>query len=95
MGVIYTVVETALLNGANPLLYIEFLLEKAPDYMDIDDYGRLEELMPWSDAWKAWRDSKMQERMEMWIPPSDKKPHYRPYDMREAAGSVPGNEAVV
>jgi hypothetical protein len=95
LGVIYTVVETARLNGANPLLYLEFLLQKAPDYMDVKDYNRLEELMPWSDVWKAWRDAKTQERMEIWIPPSDPKPHYRPYNRKEATGSSPGNEAAV
>ena len=79
LGIIYTIVETARLNKANPFLYLEFLLEKTPEYMDRTDRTRLQELMPWSEEWQAWLNEKSLERMRMWIPPSEKKPHYRPY----------------
>lgn len=80
LGIIFTVVETARLNKANPLLYLEFLLEKAPEYMDTTDRSRLQDLMPWSEIWQAWVGKKTLERMKMCIPPSDKKPFYRPYE---------------
>ena len=93
LGIIFTVVETARLNQANPLLYLEFLLEKAPEYMDITDRSGLQELMPWSEIWQAWLDEKTLERTRMWIPPSDKKPHYRPYEKDKASESCSGTTA--
>ena len=74
---VYSIVETACQNGANPLLYLQFLLEKTPDYMELTDRNRLEELMPWSGQWHDYEKKKIQERLEMGIPVSQEKPHYR------------------
>lgn len=82
LGIIYTIVETARLNGANPLLYLEFLLEKTPEYMDITDRSRLEELMPWSDQWGKYMEEKIHSRIDQMLPPSQEKPHYRPYQKK-------------
>ena len=87
--------ETARLNGANPLLYLEYLLEKTPEYMDFVDRNRLKELMPWSDEWRSWVEAKSRERMKMWIPPSDPKPDYRPYNKKKEAGPIPDIAAAV
>ena len=76
-AIVYSIVETANQNGANPLLYLQFLLEKTPDYMELTDRSRLEELMPWSEKWHEYENSKIQERQEMGIPASQEKPHYR------------------
>ena len=95
LGIIFTVVETARLNGANPLLYLEFLLVKTPEYMDITDRSRLDELMPWSDVWRAWLETKTQERMKLWLPPSDEKPYYRPYNKKKPMESDSGKTAAV
>ena len=95
LGIIFTVVETARLNGANPLLYLEFLLVKTPEYMDITDRSRLDELMPWSDVWRAWLEAKTQERMKLWLPPSDEKPYYRPYNKKKPMESDSGKTAAV
>lgn len=95
LEIIFTVVETARLNNANPLLYLEFLLEKTPAYMDITDRSRLEELMPWSDVWRAWMEKKTRERMKLWLPPSDEKPYYRPYHKKKPVEPDPGNAAAV
>lgn len=95
LGIIFTIVETARLNGANPLLYLEYLLEKTPEYMDFVDRNRLKELMPWSDEWRSWVEAKSRERMKMWIPPSDPKPDYRPYNKKKEAGPIPDIAAAV
>jgi hypothetical protein len=76
-AMVYSIVETACQNGANPLLYLQFLLEKTPDYMELTDRNRLEELMPWSGQWHEYEKKKIQERLEMGIPVSQEKPHYR------------------
>ncbi len=76
-AIVYSIVETACQNGANPLLYLQFLLEKTPDYMELTDRSRLEELMPWSRQWHEYEKKKIQERLEMGIPVSQEKPHYR------------------
>lgn len=44
---IYSLVETAKRNKANPLMYLTYLLEKAPMYMGMPFRDeRLKELMP-------------------------------------------------
>ena len=77
MAIAYSIVETAKQNDANPLLYLQFLFEKTPGYMELTDRSRLEELMPWSEQWREYENSKLQERQEMGVPESQEKPHYR------------------
>ena len=76
----YSMVETAVMNKANPLLYLQYLLEKVPGYMDLPSGStRLEELMPWSDNYRKYEEQQMKEAMEKAMPKSQERPHYRPY----------------
>ena len=45
--------------------------------MELTNRSRLEELMPWSEKWHEYENSKIYERQEMGIPASQEKPHYR------------------
>ena len=59
--IIYSLVETARRNKANPLIYLTYLLEKTPEYMDLPLRDpRMNELMPWSEVYKEFekRDGK-------------------------------------
>lgn len=64
---VFTVLATAMENGADPRIYFAFLMRKVPELLrahgidpnmkEIDksiDYGFLDELMPWSDTYKAF-----------------------------------------
>jgi len=78
--IIYSLVETARLNAANPLLYLNYLLEKVPDYLELSPYDpKIEELMPWSDRYRQYEKDKLKTSLEQLNIVSQKKPYYRPY----------------
>lgn len=47
---IYSIVTTAKMNGLNPRLYLEWLLETLPNTADLDDNDMLDQFLPWSDG---------------------------------------------
>ena len=54
----YSIVETAKANKVNPYEYIKYLLEKIPEHLDekgnVADPECIKDMMPWSDAVKAY-----------------------------------------
>ena len=78
--IIYSMVETARHNAANPLIYLNYLLEKGPDYLDLSPYDpKIEELMPWSDRYRQYEKDKLKASLEQLNIVSQEKPYYRPY----------------
>lgn len=76
---IYSLIETARKNEANPQLYLKYLLEKVPEYLDLpSNSSKLEELMPWSSVYKKYEDDEMSKAMEMMQIIKQEKPPYRP-----------------
>lgn len=63
MSFFYTLIESAKVNGLDPLLYLKYVFL---NYVEAERHGRLEELLPWrltnevmQDAEdKYWRDGK-------------------------------------
>lgn len=52
-AVVYSITETAKLNGLNPYYYLKYLLEELPNRTDIDGHvspSDLDDLLPWSDS---------------------------------------------
>ena len=47
-AIIYSIAETAKVNGLKPYDYFEHLLTEIPKHLDDTDRGFLEELLPWS-----------------------------------------------
>ena len=45
---IYSITTTAKMNGLNPRLYFEWLLETMPNIANLDDKGVLDRFLPWS-----------------------------------------------
>ena len=93
---IYSLIETARRNGANPLLYIKYLLEKTPSYLELPSGSpKLEELMPWSETYRTYEESETQKSVEMCMPKSQKRPHYRPWQILDEQDEKPSQlEAV-
>ena len=64
---IYSLIETAKLNGVNPYYYLRYVLERMPSIplFTRDDSSILEELMPWSsqlqDAIRSYEKEKGKE----------------------------------
>ena len=50
----YSIVETAKANGVNVLLYLRYLLEEMPKHKGQLDRSYLKDMVPWSDAFKAF-----------------------------------------
>ena len=88
MTIAYSMVETAVLNRANPLVYLKYLLETVPKYMKLPSGNdQLEELMPWSEAYLRYEKAQLREALNSIMPPPQKKPHYRPYLKKEEPGT--------
>ena len=56
-AIIYSMTETAKLNQADPQLYLQYLLEKMPAYMDSVTRGFLDDMLPWSDRYREYEKS--------------------------------------
>lgn len=57
-SMMYTIVETAKANGANPYLYIKYILEKIPALVDekyeVKDKTALDAMLPWSKEYRQY-----------------------------------------
>ena len=53
-AILYTLVETAKANNADPYYYLKYLLDSMPAHMDDHDRSFLADMMPWSDRFKAY-----------------------------------------
>ena len=49
-ALVYSIVETAKVNGLNPFRYLEFLLTEMMEHEEDTDYGFLDDLLPWSES---------------------------------------------
>lgn len=74
-AIIYSLVETAKSNGANPYYYLKYLLEKAPS-SSMPDFSDsfMEDLMPWSEDYKAYEKAERQKIFDVFAKLSDKEP---------------------
>ena len=75
MAVLYSLAETAKANNADVRLYFQYLLEKVPQYQDLNgavkDEAVLETFTPWSDAYRQYEKEQKQtaaERFQMMFP---------------------------
>ena len=83
-------IETARQNNANPLLYMKYLLEKTPSYMDIpSNSDRLEELMPWPEVYRKYEEEELKRSMETVLLHSQDKPYYRLSDKKNRSHAQP------
>ena len=75
LAIMYTIVETAKSNGADVYFYLKYLLEKTPASPDLI-MGRkyLDELMPWSEAYRNYERKQKQLLLDICLPPSEVEP---------------------
>ena len=75
MTIAYSMVETAVLNRANPLVYLKYLLEKAPATSMLEPGPKyMESLMPWSEEYKKYEQEQKQMLIDLYLPPSEEDP---------------------
>ena len=75
--IIYTLVETARKNGADPYYYLKFVLEKMPGHLDGKDRSFLAEMMPWSDAYRRYESAERNRPFRASVPESQTCPSRR------------------
>ena len=54
MAIIFTLVETAKANQVHPYYYLMYLLKKMPGHMEDTCFDFLGDMMPWSEAYRAY-----------------------------------------
>lgn len=74
-AIMYTLAETAKDNGASVYYYLKYLLERAPLSPELEIGEKaLDDLMPWSEAYKAYEAEQKELVHRNCLPPSDKEP---------------------
>lgn len=61
LAIACTIIETAKANGADPYYYMKFLLEKMPAHMDGNSMDFLDDMMPWSERYRAYEKTALAE----------------------------------
>lgn len=61
---LYSLVETAKANGADPYYYLKYLLDMMPAHMDDHDRSFLADMMPWSEAFKTYAEKEKAELIQ-------------------------------
>ena len=84
-AVVYSLVETAKANDADPYLYLQYLFEQMPGHMEDTDYTFLKNMTPWSESYRAYEAARKAERMTFRFP--EKELH--PPEQRRSARKKP------
>ncbi len=75
LAIMYTIVETAKSNGADVYFYLKYLLEKTPASPELVMGKKyLDELMPWSEAYRNYEKEQKQLLLDICLPPSEEEP---------------------
>ncbi len=74
MVTIFTLIETARANGADPYFYLKYLMEQMPKHLY--DKGReyMPDLMPWSDVYRRYESTERLNQVRAQAPPSNERP---------------------
>lgn len=56
---LYSIVETAVACGTNVYHYLKYLLEEVPKYLSGTELEFLEDMLPWSDAYRSYEADAM------------------------------------
>lgn len=74
-AIMYSLVETAKMNGADTYFYLKYLLERTPSSPELQvSHKYLDDLMPWSEAYKAYEAAQKKALCMERIPPSEDDP---------------------
>lgn len=75
VAIMYTLVETAKENGADVFFYLKYLLEKTPASSELKIGKKyLDDLMPWSEAYRKYEEQQKKQLLDTCLPPSEKEP---------------------
>ena len=72
--ILYTLVETAKANGADPYVYIKYLVNELPKYLDGTDRSFLDDMMPWAEKYQAYEREQRRLHADERVPESSAPP---------------------
>lgn len=73
--IIISLIETARANGVDPYYYLCYLLTMLPLHIGEKDEEYMDDMMPWSETYRAYEKNEKQRLVHLLSPPeSDKKP---------------------
>ena len=74
MVTVFSLIETARANGADPFYYLKYLMEEMPKHLY--DKGReyMPDLMPWSDVYRRYESTERLNLVKAQAPPDNEKP---------------------
>ncbi len=77
MAVIFSLIETAKANRADPYYYLKYLLEQMP--IHLYDRGKesefMPDMMPWSQRYRCFEAEEKENLVKAQAPPGNEKPH--------------------
>lgn len=74
MAVIFTLIETAKANQADPYYYLKYLLEQMPQHLYDEGVEYMPDLMPWSHRYRCYEAEEKEKLVKAQAPPGNKKP---------------------
>ena len=94
-AIMYSIVETAKANNVTVLYYLHYLFEQMPLRCQRGDKNFMADMMPWSEAYKAYERHKQKQRQSMFdqlfpIPDRPKTPRKKPR-MTSQTDTEPGH----
>ena len=57
--IVYSLIETAKANGANPYYYLKYLLEEMPGHMEDKGRSFLEDMLPWGKRYRDYEETQI------------------------------------
>lgn len=75
---LYSIVETADANGAHVYYYLKYLLEEVPKYLNGTKLEFLEDMLPWSDAYRSYETAALSRPALFQTPLSQETPPRTP-----------------
>ena len=74
MVVIFTLIETAKANLADPYYYLKYLLEQMPQHLYDQGTEYMPDLMPWSQRYRCYEVEEKENLVKTQAPPGNEKP---------------------
>ena len=74
MVVIFSLIETAKANQADPYYYLKYLLEQMPQHLYDPGTEFMPDLMPWSQRYRCYETEEKEKLVKAQAPPGNKKP---------------------
>ena len=73
--IVYSLIETAKANGANPYYYLKYLLEEMPGHMEDKGRSFLEDMVPWCERYRKYEEDQIRLIAARSIGEDQEKPH--------------------